>query len=403
MVHTPSQAGQLQKDLWISRRNQQAALGAAKSGDSHHRGVKYNGRRHLDTHAYILPIDLLFCKLLFRAFLRMSALPKAHPLHPLVRKATRRKTKRHLSPIHNLINFADINPKNIETISPVRRSPGYIPSFESIIPPSKDVALTFANLTNSTVPVRAYSDGSGFEGGIGASALLYINNRLARSLKFYLGTSLEHTVYEAEGVGLLMGLHLLHALHRQLTLPTILGSDSQAANRALRNQRAHSGQYILNAIHFTAERLHAKQDGLINRAERQRQAEIGEVWSGRRRGIVDLQVHWVPRHCDFGPNKQADKEAKSVAQGTSSEARFLPQLHKKLPLSISALRQSFSDKLKNRWRRRWKGSDRENILRTIDNSAPSKKYLRLISGLDRRQASLFSVRPKALIKGSLGG
>ena len=140
----------------------------------------------------------------------MSALPKAHPLHPLVRKAMRCKTKHHLLPIHNLVNFADINPKDIETINPVRRSPGYIPSFESIIPPSKDAALTFANLTDSTVPVRVYSDSSGFEGGIGASALLYINDRLVRSLKFYLGTSLEHTVYKAEGVGLLMGLHLLH-------------------------------------------------------------------------------------------------------------------------------------------------------------------------------------------------
>ena len=65
----------------------------------------------LDAHAYILPIDLLFCKRLFRAFLCICVPPKAHPLHPLVCKAVRRKTKRHLSPIHNLINFADINPR----------------------------------------------------------------------------------------------------------------------------------------------------------------------------------------------------------------------------------------------------------------------------------------------------
>jgi hypothetical protein len=106
------------------------------------------------------------------------------------------------------------------------------------------------------VPVRIYSDSSGFEGGIGASALLYINNKLARSLRCYLGTPTEHTIYEAEGVGLLMGLHLLNGLSRQLTFPTILGSDSQAAIRALGNQRAHSGQYLLNAIHLAAERLH---------------------------------------------------------------------------------------------------------------------------------------------------
>ena len=131
-------------------------------------------------------------------------------------------------------------PREIEIINPVRRSPGYSPTFNMLIPPSKDAALTFANLTNTTVPVRVYSDGSGYEGGIGAAALLYINDRLVRSLRFYLGTSLEHTVYEAEGVGILMGVHLLHGLSRQLTHSTVLGSDSQAAIRALGNQRAHS-------------------------------------------------------------------------------------------------------------------------------------------------------------------
>ena len=343
----------------------------------------------LDAHAYMLPIDLLFNKLLFRSMLRLCLLPKSHSLQPLVRKAAKRKVKRHLSPIHNLIQFARINPRKIEVIDPVRRSPGYVPTCDLIIPPSKDAALTFANLTNATVPVRIYSDGSGFEGGIGASALLYINDKLTRSLRCYLGTPNEHTVYEAEGVGLLMGLHLLNGLSRQLTLPTVLGSDSQAAIRALGNQRAHSGQYLLNAIHVAAEQLHSKQDGLINRAERQRLINLGESWAGKCRRIVDLQVHWVPGHKDFAPNERADEEAKLVAQGHSSDAKFLLLLLRKcLPLSVSALWQSHSNMLKNRWRRRWKNSERENLLRTIDNSAPSKKYLRLIKGLDCHQASL---------------
>ena len=71
----------------------------------------------------------------------------------------------------------------------------------------------------------------------------------------------EHTVYEAEGVGLLVGLHLLHGLHCQLTHMTILGSDSQAVIRVRGNQRAHLGQYILDTIHLAAECLHVKQDG----------------------------------------------------------------------------------------------------------------------------------------------
>ena len=43
--------------------------------------------------------------------------------------------------------------------------------------------------------------------------------------------------------------------------------------------------------------------------------------------------------------------------------------------------------LKNRCRCSWKNSERENLFQTIDNLAPSKKYLCLIKGLDQRQAS----------------
>ena len=42
------------------------------------------------------------------------------------------------------------------------------------------------------------------------------------------------------------------------------------------------------------------------------------------------------------------------------------------------------------WKRRWKGSPRYMLLCPIDKSAPSKKFLRLVKGLDRRQASLLT-------------
>ena len=104
----------------------------------------------------------------------------------------------------------------------------------------------------------------------------------------------------------------------------------------------------------------------------------GEDWVGRPKGVVDLQVHWVPGHVDFAPNERVDQEAKKAAQGDLSEAKYLPKLLRKpLPLSVSALHQGNITKIKKRWKRRWQ-----------DNSAPLKKYLHLISGLDRRQASL---------------
>ena len=40
-------------------------------------------------------------------------------------------------------------------------------------------------------------------------------------LHYYLGTEQEHTVYEAEGVGLVMGLHLSDLLTPQFKAPTV--------------------------------------------------------------------------------------------------------------------------------------------------------------------------------------
>ena len=134
------------------------------------------------------------------------------------------------------MSFAGLDPKDIETISPVRKSPSYNPVFSSVIPPLKEAVLPLTILTNDSIPVHVYSDSSGFESGIGALALLYIQNQLARVLRFYLGTVQEHTVYEAEGVGLILGFHLLHSLMCQLTHPTISGTDSQVVIRSLSNQ-----------------------------------------------------------------------------------------------------------------------------------------------------------------------
>jgi hypothetical protein len=116
---------------------------------------------------------------------------------------------------------------------------------------------------NKLSPVRVYCDGSGFKGGIGASALLYIKDHLVKSLQIHLSSSKEHTVYEAENIRV-MGLHLLYSLNHQLTQSTIIGIDNQAIINALQNQKSHAGQYILDEIHKATKKLNLKQDQLIN-------------------------------------------------------------------------------------------------------------------------------------------
>ena len=136
----------------------------------------------LDMHTYILPIDLLFSKLLFRAALRLCSFPKSHLRHNQLRSYATKRAKRHLSLVHHLLQFTDIDPKQIEMITPVWRSPSYSMPFDLIIPKSKNNTFSFALLAETIAPVHVYSDGSGFEGGIGASAILYVKDWLVKTL-----------------------------------------------------------------------------------------------------------------------------------------------------------------------------------------------------------------------------
>jgi hypothetical protein len=182
----------------------------------------------MEAHANLFPVDLLFHRILFRAAVRIASLPSTHPLHALACKA-RHAVKRHRSPLHNLLYVTKIDPTTVETFKATRRRPNYLPSFSTHIAKDKIAALVDAHITHAECPVSVYSDGSGFEGGIGASAVLYINSNVSKALRYYLGSDKEHTVYEAEVVGLSLGLHLLTNMQRRLHSSVPLGSDSQAA------------------------------------------------------------------------------------------------------------------------------------------------------------------------------
>ena len=269
----------------------------------------------LNVHANLLPIDLLFSKILFRAAIHICSLPQSHPLHSTIRKAVCRPVKRHCSPLHNLLCLANISPNKVETITAVRHSPGYTTAFKSFISSSKERALEVIEDIERSHPIQVFSDGSGFEGGIRASAVLFINNHIAKVLHYHLGSEKEHTVYEAEGVGIAMALYMLKTRNRQLSRPLSICSDSQALLKALGNQRPHVGHYILNKIHDLAEQLHAKKDGLLNGDEHCIALAEGRVWKGNTNRVIDLQMHWVPGHCgNDKTRKQMKKQRRQLRE-----------------------------------------------------------------------------------------
>lgn len=346
----------------------------------------------LEALANLLPIDLLLRKALTRAALHLASLPQSHPLHGPVKEAARGPVRKHRSPLHNLFYFTDVAPTQVKKVNPTHRRPGYTPAFSVHIPESKEVALEAIEGVFDKSSISVFCDGSGFEGGISASAVLYVDGVEASNWKYHLGSGAEHTVYEGEIIGLSLGLHMLQNLTRQLRGKVVFGSDSQATLRALKNQRSHPAHHLLDRVHEVAEALHRKQDCLINATARRSALDAGKDWAPHSRRVVKLQLHWSPGHEGFIPNERADHLVKEAAKGKSSPQSSLPTYlhHRPLPVSIPAFRQADSVATLVLWKCRWKKSLRFYTARCFDKTIPSRSYMRTISTLNRRQAAILT-------------
>jgi hypothetical protein len=62
----------------------------------------------LEVHANLLPIGLLFDKILFQAATRLASLQPPHPLCALARKAAKRFVRKHRSPLHYLFHTTGV-------------------------------------------------------------------------------------------------------------------------------------------------------------------------------------------------------------------------------------------------------------------------------------------------------
>jgi len=245
----------------------------------------------LDVHANLLPIDLLFNKVLFRATIRIASLPSTHPLHKLACKAAKRYVRKHRSPLHNLFEALDLDPNAIEPIAPTRCRPNYVLLFSTFVPTSKPIALREAGEHHRNTHISIYCDGSGFEEEIGASTVMYTNSVETKHIFYYLGPASRHTVYEGEIVGITLALHLLTSLQATLRSYTVVGTDSQATILALNNQKPHHAHYLLDRVHDAAEKLHINQLRLQNPNAYKVTKHKGKTL---KRDNIDLQIHWTP-------------------------------------------------------------------------------------------------------------
>ncbi|KAJ7687844.1 hypothetical protein B0H17DRAFT_1299973, partial [Mycena rosella] len=91
-----------------------------------------------------------------------------------------------------------------------------------------------------------YTDGSGFEGGVGAAAIAWNGNREGEWRTKHLGTEDEHTVFESEVAGAILALDIVKSTPR-LTSVDIF-TDCQPAITALTAPKPQPGQYLLAAF-----------------------------------------------------------------------------------------------------------------------------------------------------------
>jgi hypothetical protein len=131
----------------------------------------------------------------------MITLPETHPLHKGLNAAYHycskrdfQKCKWHPSPLHNLANAFQLDPVKSKTILPVCHNTKWIPDVKISIASKTEEAYYEDQVTNEDI--RAYSDGSAVDGGVGGGAVIMRGEEVLRERRFYLGSNKDHTIYE---------------------------------------------------------------------------------------------------------------------------------------------------------------------------------------------------------------
>ncbi|KAK7012564.1 ribonuclease H-like domain-containing protein [Favolaschia claudopus] len=319
----------------------------------------------MEYHAFVAPVVLRLNRTAHFNALRLASLPPSHPLHKPVRWCATHYVQRHRSPLHELFN-AFPQAYEVESIITTPTRLVWTPQFTWSIAESKEDAAKDAGKWGDDTLV-IYSDGSGYEGGIGAAATT-VWRGVRSTRRVYLGPDSEHTVFEAEVAGTLLALDLARSASRARKVVILL--DNQACIRALANRRPQPGMYLLTEFH----RL------------------LTALLKAKPRFHGNVHLAWVPGHSNVEGNELADEAAKQAAQGAgdSNPVQGCRLVWTDLPVSLAAQRATATKRMAKQWETLWKQSRRAMKLASIDRSPPSRRILRLYGELTRTEASILT-------------
>ncbi|KAF7372264.1 hypothetical protein MVEN_00086000 [Mycena venus] len=319
----------------------------------------------LDFHAHLLPTHIRLNRSVFNAATRLATLPASNPVRRTFLRC-RRVPRFHRSPIHHIIAAFPILQRDFETIDPQRRLVS-IPdgTLTTHIARTKDEAKDRMERIMARGGTCIFTDGSGFEGGVGSAAVAMKGEEVRTTRSKHLGGEDKHTVFEAEVCGAILALDIISGTPRLTDVDLFM--DCQPTIHAISSPQPQPGQYLLAAFH----------------------ALLGRLLSKRR--TLKIRIHWVPAHIGITGNELVDGLAKEAAQGDSSPLSSRVALFESpLPASKAAAVASGIKAFNARWLAEWKPSPRFTRISAFDSAIPSKTVTRMYNKLNRPGCSILT-------------
>ena len=293
-------------------------------------GLRTSATDALNAHAHLLPAALMVRKWCHCTLTRLATLPKEHPLYKIIKHRRTRKIKKHRGPIHQLTRWFKLDVINTEKIPTVARNPSKIGKIPIRISIADSREVSIEQTENTKKDLQVFSDSSALEGKVGVAAILIHKGRHVETLHYHLGSDKEHTVHEAELVGILLGMHLLNS-RKGKKVSAMIGIDNQAAIKAFESELRNPGHHLAReALRIANSIRKAKAKGSKSKDT--------------------LTIQWTVGHEGIEGNELADKEAKEAAKGRMTDTMQLPKyLQKPILINPSAVKKAYKESLAKEW------------------------------------------------------